>query len=100
MIPSLRTWYNASFTQEKYDLYTHEVKRSCQRSLPLFHLAETPVFVPAAFKAQLLRACDDLIDLIVSPDFMTNSEGYPHDLPFANDPGYSPMMVFDFVCVK
>ena len=99
MIPSLRTWYNSSFTQEKYDLYTREVKDHAGEA-PLFHLAETPVFVPAAFKAQLLRACDDLIDLIVSPDFMTNSEkAIPADLRFANDPGYSPMMVFDFgVC--
>ena len=73
MIESLRSWYNASFTQAKYDHYVAEVKAHAGEA-PLFHLAETPVFVPSAFKTKLLKACDDLIDLIIHPDFIRNSE--------------------------
>ena len=99
MIDSVRSWYNASFTEEKYRSYAAHVVDLLGEA-PLFHLAETPVFVAKSFKQQLLTACNDLIDTVTHPDFIKNSEkAITPDLRFANDPGYSPMMVFDFgVC--
>ncbi len=99
MIASLRSWYNTEYTEEKYNAYSGLVT-SILGEAPLFHLAETPVFIPKAFKEQLLTACNDLIDTITHHHFVKNSEkAIPTNLRFANDPGYSPMIVFDFgVC--
>lgn len=96
MIDALRQWYNASFTEEKYLAYEQAIEKEIGEA-PLFRLAETPVFIPAAFKTQLLKACDDLIDVITRPDYISFSErSIPQHLYFEGDPGYCPLMVFDF----
>jgi len=96
MIDALRQWYNASFTQDKYLAYEKAIEKEVGEA-PLFRLAETPVFIPAAFKVQLLQACDDLIDVITRPDYINFSErSIPPHLHFEGDPGYCPLMVFDF----
>ncbi|MBK9930249.1 MAG: hypothetical protein IPP04_10300 [Saprospiraceae bacterium] len=96
MIESLRNWYNASFNDQKYAAYLKAVSDSLGESAQ-FHLAETPVFIPKAFRVKLLQACEDLIDTIVAPQFLNTSEkAILPDLRFANDPGYCPTLIFDF----
>ena len=96
MIDALRQWYNSSFTEEKYAAYEQAIEKEIGEA-PLFRLAETPVFIPAAFKTQILQACDDLIDVITRPDYIQFSErSIPPHLHFEGDPGYCPLMVFDF----
>ena len=72
MIPALRRRYNDAFTNEAYlamlswlgGQYNHD---------PKFHVAETPIFIPNPVRDHLLRACDDVIDVICQPDFAARS---------------------------
>ena len=99
MIDALRKQFNESFTQEQYEAYKKAVAGAAGEA-PLFRLAETPVFIPADFKEKLLRACEDLIDTITRPDFISSSErSIPSHLQFSGDPGYCPLLIFEFgVC--
>ncbi|MCP9235801.1 hypothetical protein [Lewinella sp. JB7] len=68
MIPDIRQRYNDSFTNEAYQAmiawlggqYNHD---------PKFHVAETPVFFPRAFRDRVFAACEDVLDVIAAPGY-------------------------------
>ncbi len=72
MIPDLRSRYNENFTNEGYQAmlawlggqYNHD---------PKFHVAETPVFFPKAFRERVFTACDDIIETVTSPDYASKA---------------------------
>lgn len=101
MIEGTRAWYNESFTEEKYIKYHHRIQKEIGEEAH-FRLSETPLFIPKDFEKKLLKACDELIDYITRPGFNSFSEqAIPDHLKFANDPGYSPILIFDFgVCIN
>lgn len=74
MIPALRKSYNAAFTEEKYAAMLRDVESAFGRPA-LFKLAETPVFLPADYKALLLEACEEVFDTICSSDIKQKTEG-------------------------
>lgn len=73
MISHLRQKYNAAFTEEKYEAFLREIESAVNHRAP-FKIAETPVFFPKKFKSRLLKACDDLVDVICRPDFKELSQ--------------------------
>lgn len=65
-----------------------------------FRNAETPIFVPKDFTQKMLGACEDIIDVIVAPNFKELTErSIPADVRVPGDEKHSQFIVFDFgVC--
>ena len=96
MIKELREKFNAAFSKEKYDAYMAKVEALHPGSLE-FRNAETPVFVPATFKNKMLGSCEDIIDVIVDPKFISLTErGIPANVKVPNENGHAEFIVFDF----
>jgi hypothetical protein len=68
MDQSLRAKFNARYTEDKYNAYMQEIEALEPGALE-FRNAETPVFIPKAFKNKMLEACEDIIDVLVAPNF-------------------------------
>ena len=99
MQPYLRRSFNDNFIPEKYHQYLQKIENLHPGSLE-FRVAETPIFVPKDFTQKMLAACDDIIDVIVQPDFKSLTEkAIPEGLRVANETTHSDFIVFDFgVC--
>ncbi len=99
MQQELRQKFNANFTEEKYLAYLKEIEDLHPGSLD-FRNAETPVFVPKDFTQKMLIACDDIIDIIIQPNFKSLTErSIPKDILVPGENEYSDFIVFDFgVC--
>lgn len=65
-----------------------------------FRNAETPVFVPKDFTTKMLSACEDIIDVIVSPNFKSlTHRSIPKELWVPGENDHCQFLVFDFgVC--
>ena len=100
MIPALRKAYNAAFTSEKYIAFLKDLDLSYPGAIE-FRVAETPVFVPKEFAAQLIDTCESIIDLIVDPKFKQLTErAVPVSDRVPNENDHSHFLAFDFgVCI-
>jgi hypothetical protein len=96
MDQSLRAEFNARYTEDKYNAYMQEIEALEPGALD-FRNAETPVFIPKAFKNKMLEACEDIIDVLVAPNFkeLTN-RSIPAHLQVPNEDAHTQMLVFDF----
>ncbi|MEM9887598.1 MAG: hypothetical protein AAF849_17010 [Bacteroidota bacterium] len=74
MIQSLRKVYNSSFQESKYQQLLQEIEKTYGHRPP-FRIAETPVFVGEEMKEMLFDACEQIIDVIVKPNFKDVSKG-------------------------
>jgi len=62
-----------------------------------FRIAETPIFIPKDFTKKMLDACEDIIDIITAPNFITLTDrSIPDDVKVPGDEGHAECMVFDF----
>jgi hypothetical protein len=99
MITSLRKTYNSQFTTGRYDKFLNYVY-GLYNHKPNFRIAETPVFIPDDFRDKLIRACDDIADVITQPNFKAITEGSlrpEHRVP--NEDAHPTFLVVDFgVC--
>ena len=96
MIKNLRQAYNAAFSDEKYDYFKNYVT-SLYDHTPAFRLSESPVFFPNDFRDKLIRACDDIVDVIVRPDFKEITEGSMKPEQYVpNEDAHPTFMVVDF----
>ncbi len=91
MIPSFRTRFNEAFTEERYQSMVDWVTEQYQHR-PIFRVAETPVFISRAFQSKLEQACQEIVDVIVAPDFKERSESAL--LPGQTVPGETPHTTF------
>jgi hypothetical protein len=100
MVPALRSAFNAAFTKEKYKAFIQDLDSQYPGAIE-FRIAETPVFVPKTFAAQLTDACESIIDLIVSPEFKhLTDRSIPAADRVPNENGHSHFLAFDFgVCL-
>ena len=74
MIPELRSLYNDTFSAEKYAHFMDDIVGRYNHR-PSFHIAETPVFIPASLRDQLMEACEEICALFLQPDFKNLSQG-------------------------
>ncbi len=96
MQKDLRTTFNKNFTEEKYQAYMKEIEAISPGALD-FRNAETPLFIPKDFTKKMLDACEDIIDVIVAPNFTTLTErSIPAGVRVAGHEGHAQMIVFDF----
>lgn len=99
MIPSLREVYNAQFSATKYAAFLTDL-HSLYNHTPGFRISETPVFIPDAFRDKLIKACDDITEAIMQPDFKEITEGALTDANrVPNEDAHPNFLVVDFgVC--
>ena len=96
MIPALRQAFNAHFTKEKYDAYMDKLEKLHPGSLD-FRNAETPVFIPVDFTKKMLAACEDIIDILIDPQFIKLTDrSIPANLNVPNESSHTEFLVFDF----
>lgn len=96
MHADFRRQFNAAFTQEKYQDFL-EVVNSAFGEAVTFRIAESPVFVPQALKEQLLRAVEDIVPVIMAPDFIRRSEAaIPAHLRVPNETDHTEFLQLDF----
>lgn len=96
MDKSLRKKFNQEFTEERYQAYMLEIENLHPGSLD-FRNAETPIFVDKEFKQKMLAACEDIIDVIVAPNFKQLTErSIPDNLRVPGEDAHPQFIVFDF----
>ncbi len=96
MITNLRQAYNAAFTPEKYAAFLKDLHKEHEYS-PVFRISETPVFIPSGLKKKLIQACDEIVHVLVQPDFKQKTENAlqkAHRVP--NEDAHPNFLVIDF----
>lgn len=100
MIPSIRHQFNESFSTEKYDSMIAEIHQEFPNQLD-FRVAETPIFVPKELKIKLLQACNDIIDVILKPDFKEKTNrAIPSNQNVPNEDEHPHFLAIDFAVCK
>jgi hypothetical protein len=96
MIPELRKQFNEKFSEAAYRQYLEDLEAPYPGALD-FRVAETPLFIPAIFRDQMLEACEHIIDVITAPEFKQQSESaIPANYRVPNEDAHPQCLVFDF----
>jgi len=101
MIKEYRNKFNKEFTQAKYEALLQDIGQEYKHK-PKFKVAETPIFIPNDFKDHLLRACNDIWDVISRPDFKARTQRLFQDenLVVPNETDIPKFVQFDFgICL-
>lgn len=72
MIQTLRDRFNSRFQEEAYQSLIDHITHSFNHRPP-FRIAETPIFVDHPLRDKIFRACEDIVDVVVRPDFRERS---------------------------
>ena len=99
MVNEIRESFNSQFTENKYETLIEQINAIHPGALD-FRNAETAVFVHKEFTNKMLKACEDIIDVILQPNFKALTErSIPKDFYVANEDSKPQCLVFDFgVC--
>lgn len=96
MVPEIRKKFNAFFSEEKYSAYLADLHSAFPGDIE-FRVAETPVFLDKAFTAQVLEACEDIVDVILEPEFRAKTDAaIPDRYRIPGDEGKCDFIAFDF----
>lgn len=96
MISSVRKAYNDSFTADRYKAFLKDLDTSFNDPLP-FRVAETPVFADRQFKEQLIRAGEEIIDVLVSDNFKKlTADAVPVELNVPGEDNHTSLLAIDF----
>jgi len=88
--------FNEAFSETKYQEYLSYINVLYPNSLD-FRIAETPVFLPAAFKNQLLEVGDYVCSQIIAADFTSKTEKSLRNTNITpNEIGLPECIVMDF----
>ncbi len=100
MVPSVRKAFNDSFTEEKYNQYLEELEKKYPGSID-YRIAETPIFCSKDFTNKMLEACEEIVDVIVSPGFISMTDrSLPKNVKVPNENSHSHFIAFDFGICK
>ena len=95
-----RKAFNESFSEEKYNQFIASVEKDFPDQLD-FRLAESPVFVPLDLKKKLIRASEEIIDVLLSPDFIAKTDrAVPADQNVPNENAHTSFLAIDFAVCK
>jgi hypothetical protein len=99
MDPSARKKFNDNFTPEKYQQFLDTLNKGLKKPIE-FRVAETPVFLTDDFRDKLLAAGEDIVNVILQPDFKELTErAIPEKWNVANENDHPHFLAFDFgVC--
>lgn len=98
MISIYREYFNLHFSKLKYADFLHTLRDDYHPLTVKF--AETPVFIPADLKDQLITAGEELMKLIRQPDFKALTErAIPKEWAVPNENDHPHFLAIDFgVC--
>jgi hypothetical protein len=100
MIPAVRKLYNEQFTPAKYQAFLAGIAADTG-VVPAFRVAETPVFVPASLSNKLVQACEEIVDVLLRPDFKTiTRDAIPASLKVPHENEHPHFIVIDFAVCK
>jgi hypothetical protein len=68
MISALRQSYNAAFTEQRYAAFLAELNKAVYWPVD-FRVAESPLFLDEHTTGELIRAADDIIRQLATPEF-------------------------------
>ena len=99
MDPSARKTYNDNFTPERYQQFLQLLNAGLKNPVA-FRVAETPVFLTDDFRDKLLSAGDDIVNVILQPDFKQLTErAIPDKWRVADENDHPHFIALDFgVC--
>ena len=99
MDPSARKAFNDNFTADKYNQLLDSLNDGLKTSIP-FRVAETPIFLTDDFRDKRLAAGEDIINVILQPDFKQLTErAIPEKWRVANENDHPHFIALDFgVC--
>ncbi|RKR80906.1 hypothetical protein BDD43_1043 [Mucilaginibacter gracilis] len=99
MVPQARAAFNASFTDEKYQLLLKNTQSGLLKPIE-FRLAETPIFIGADFRDKLITAGDAIIQTILQPNFkQLTQNAIPERWNIPNENDHPHFIALDFgVC--
>jgi len=96
MVPEIRQQYNNEFTAEKYTAFINDLNALHPSQLE-FRVAETPIFIPKDFIDKALAACESIIDVITTPEYLEQSNrSIPAEAAVPNQDGHPQCIAFDF----
>jgi len=101
MIASLRKSFNDYFTKEQYEKFLNDL-HSVYPGQVDFRVAETPIFVPKDFTGKILDACENIVDIILDPNFKElTKNAIPKELRVPREEGRPDFIAFDFgICIN
>lgn len=73
MISTLREQFNRDFDPKKYQNLVDDIAHTYGHRPP-FRIAETPIFIDHPLRDRLVQACEDIVDVVVRPDFLEQSQ--------------------------
>lgn len=99
MISTYREYFNLHFSKLKYAAFLHTLRDDYHPLTVRF--AETPVFIPADLKDQLITAGEEILELIRQPDFKKLTErAIPEEWAVPDENGHPHFLAFDFGICK
>ncbi|WP_343302807.1 hypothetical protein AAHN97_14770 [Chitinophaga niabensis] len=100
MIPAIRQQYNSQFSSGAYEALLRSLT-DITGITPSFRVAETPVFVPAALKQQLIAAGDAVIEVIRRKDFNALTEmAIPKGQVVPQQDAHPQFLIVDFAVTQ
>lgn len=96
MIPAIRAAYNQAFTQEKYEAFLQYLNQKYDYEIE-FRVAETPAFIPAALGRRIFEACDEIISVILQPNFKAlTGRAIPKGKNVPREDAHTQFLAIDF----
>lgn len=101
MISSIRSTYNHEFSEQRYQAFIEDVANIHPQALA-FRVSESPIFLPAAFRKQVMDACEYMVDHICHPGFLAQSQtAIPPQQQIPGEEGVCQFIAFDFgICTQ
>lgn len=96
MIPELRKQFNKNFTSNIYNEFLTDLDTGLKYPTD-FRVCETPLFVSAQLKNELISACDSIVNQIQNDNFLKRSgDAVPERLKVPNETRIPHFLQIDF----
>ena len=96
MIPALRQRYNAAFTEKAYEAFVAELNKAVYWPVD-FRVAESPLFFDEHTTRELIRASDDIVSQLSTPEFRKHAKtAIPASLEVPAETPWPHFLAVDF----
>jgi len=100
VIPALRQRFNAAFTEARYQALVAELNKAVYWPVD-FRVAESPLFLDGPTTRELVRAADDIVGQLATPEFRKHAAGaIPAGLAVPNETPWPHFLVLDFALCR
>ncbi len=100
MIPKIRDHFNQHFSEAQYRAMIADINKSCGNCLD-FRVCETPIFFSESFTRELINAGETIVDEIMSPRLLAQTDnGIPRGMFVPNPPPHPDFLAIDFAVTR